>query len=80
MIDEGSISIAPNVGPPLRWTYHVCVETQEHCVCILTGVGGTPKTTYLTSHFQDADAILPHVLDRFESVEAKVSAIGRRRA
>lgn len=80
MIEEGSIRILPSIPHPPRWVYHVCVETQEHCVCALTGPGGEPKGSYLSEHFQDADAILPHAIARYEDLEVRVSAIGRRRA
>lgn len=80
MIDEGSIGIQPKTQPSVRWAYHVCIETQEHCLCVLTGEPGAPKASYLATHFKEPDVVLPHVMRHLKDVEAKVSAIGRRRA
>jgi hypothetical protein len=78
MIEEGSIGFHPKMPPAPRWVYHVCVETDEHCVCVLTGPDGVPKASYLEEHFKEADAIVPYVMARFEDVEERVSRIGRR--
>lgn len=80
MIEEGSIGIQPKTTPSRRWAYHVCVETEEHCLCVLTHESGTPKGAYLTTHFQEPDDVLPYMMNRIEDVEAKVFAIGRRRS
>ncbi len=78
MIEEGAIGFHPAIQDAPRWVYHVCVETEEHCVCALTGADGAPRASYVEDHFKEPDDILPLVMDRIEDVEKRVSAIGRR--
>lgn len=78
MIEEGSIGFHPAIPNAPRWVYHVCVETDDHCVCTLTGPDGAPKASYVETHFKEPDDILPYVTNRLEEVEKRVAAIGRR--
>lgn len=52
MIKQGQIRILPSIQNPPRWTHHVCVETERHCVCALAGAGGAPRESYVATHFQ----------------------------
>lgn len=50
--------VVPRVKLDALWYFHVTVETDAHCLDALTGVGGTPRASYLDEHWTHSDAIL----------------------
>ncbi|HSN99961.1 MAG TPA: hypothetical protein VLS89_16815 [Candidatus Nanopelagicales bacterium] len=83
MVEAGVIGILalPEVLPkPPKWTYHVCVETELHCVCSLTGPDGCPNDRYIIEKFQYPEVIRPHPMASAEALRAALDRIGRRRA
>lgn len=82
MFEEGRISILArsSVLPnPPRWTYHVCVEAELHCVCALTGPDGTPNDRYIRETFQYPEDIRSDLVESPEVLRATLDRIGRRR-
>ncbi|WP_437726601.1 hypothetical protein [Sorangium sp. So ce861] len=58
MIQKGLIGILPKGIPdPPKWTHHICVATEKHCVCALTGADGFPEERYLAEKFQYAEDV-----------------------
>lgn len=82
MIEEGRIGIIPALPEPPRpkWMYHVCVETDLHCVCALTGADGAASDSYCATQFQDGDAVHAMKFDTSERMFASLPTARRRRS
>lgn len=52
---RASYVLPRGVLPTPRWTHHVTVGVEAHCVDSLTGPDGTAREGYLTEHFQYAE-------------------------
>jgi hypothetical protein len=58
MIQKGVIGILPKGIPdPPKWTHHICVTAEEHCVCALTGPDGFAQERYVEEKFQHAEDV-----------------------
>jgi hypothetical protein len=75
MIKQGTIRILPSIPNPPRWVYHVCVETEHHCVCALAGAGGTPREDYVRTHFQYPGDIQTIKLKNEGALAARLSEV-----
>jgi hypothetical protein len=75
LIKEGRIGILPKIENPPKWVYHVCVETERHCVCALTGAGGTPREGYVEHHFQYAPDVWTIPIRNEKALAAALSEI-----
>lgn len=73
--DAGAGLLAKDIPNPHLWLYHVCVETDLHGVCALTGPDGTPSPTYIEDKFQYADAVSKMSISSTEELVAEIEKV-----
>jgi hypothetical protein len=87
---DGRAGILPNRRPAPKWSHHVSVETQDHCVCALTGspgheTGGEKAQGYIARNFQytvtpdgryDPNVVVPIWCSTEQDLSAKLDVIG----
>lgn len=71
--------LAKGISNPPRWAYHVCVEAQVHCVCALTGAGGTPSGQYIDDNFQYPEMVRPIPVEDAEALHTALDRMRPRR-
>lgn len=55
--DEDASFVIPKVPAGVLWYLHYTVEAEQHCVDALTGVDGTPRDSYLETHWKAPDQL-----------------------
>lgn len=57
LVPTEGLYVVPNIEQEVFWFHHFTVEVDAHFVDALTGVDGTPRSTYLDEHWAEGDAI-----------------------
>jgi hypothetical protein len=55
--DEDASFVIPKAPAGVLWYIHYTVEAAQHCVDALTGVDGTPRDSYLETHWKAPDQL-----------------------
>jgi hypothetical protein len=55
--DEDASFVIPKAPAGVLWYVHYTVEAEQHCVDALTGVDGTPRDSYLETHWKAPDQL-----------------------
>ena len=55
--DEDASFVIPKMPSGVLWYIHYTVEAEQHCVDALTGVDGTPRDSYLETHWKAPDQL-----------------------
>jgi hypothetical protein len=55
--DEDASFVIPKAPAGVLWYIHYTVEAEQHCVDALTGVDGTPRDSYLETHWKAPDQL-----------------------
>lgn len=71
----GAGLLAKGIPNPPLWLYHVCVETESHAVCAMTGADGIPSDLYVEEKFQYADGVSTLEIESTDELVAQIEKV-----